>query len=101
MKKYNKLVRDKIPQHLDSKGVLYEQRIATEEEYRVELLKKLGEEIAEFLRTPSIEELADIMEVIDAIKRLQEFADIDSVKTRKLRERGGFEKRIILKGEKE
>ena len=46
MVKYNKLVRDKIPELLDSKGISYEKRIATPEEYRVELIKKLQEEIS-------------------------------------------------------
>ena len=47
MEKYNKLVRDKIPEYLDSKGVLYEKRIANFEEYKEELIKKLDEEIKE------------------------------------------------------
>jgi predicted house-cleaning noncanonical NTP pyrophosphatase (MazG superfamily) len=34
MESYNKLVRDNIPEHLDSKGISYEKRIANLEEYR-------------------------------------------------------------------
>lgn len=41
MEKYNKLVRDKIPEYLDKKGISYEKRIASnEEEYKAELIKK-------------------------------------------------------------
>jgi len=100
MGKYNKLVRDKIPENLDSKGISYEKRIASPEEYKEELFKKLNEEINEFLEAKNVEELADIQEVIDAIKKLPEFSDFDSIKAKKLEEKGGFEKKIILKGEK-
>jgi predicted house-cleaning noncanonical NTP pyrophosphatase (MazG superfamily) len=100
MEKYNKLVRDKIPENLDFKGVSYEKKIATPEEYKEELFKKLAEEIKEFLEAKNTEELADILEVIDAIKKLPEFKDIEFIKNKKLEEKGGFEKKIILKGEK-
>lgn len=100
MEKYNKLVRDKIPEILDSKSISYEKRIASLDEYREELIKKLQEEVREFVEAKSAEELADILEVIDALSRLPEFSNVLEFKTRKLTERGGFEKRIILKGEK-
>ena len=100
MENYNKLVRDKIPERLDSKGISYEKRIATTEEYKEELIKKLEEEIKEFLELKNSEELADILEVIEAIKKLPEFSNVEEIKKQKLEERGGFEKKIILKGEK-
>ncbi len=55
MVRYNKLVRDKIPQILDKKGVPYEKRIASENEYKTELIKKLLEEAREFTETPTNE----------------------------------------------
>lgn len=100
MESYNKLVRDKIPERLDVKGVPYEQRVANQEEYKAELIKKLFEEIGEFSEAGDIEELADILEVIDALKKLPEYADVVEVQAKKREERGGFEKRLILKGEK-
>lgn len=100
MNKYNKLVRDNIPEILDRKNIPYEKRIATDIEYKEELIKKLGEEVAEFFEAKNSEELADIMEVIEALKKLPEFADAETVKTIKLADKGGFSKRIILKGEK-
>lgn len=68
MTTYNKLVRDKIPEILDVKGIAYEKRIADPEEYTLELIKKLGEEIQEFSEAGDVEELADIVEVIEALK---------------------------------
>lgn len=98
MENYNKLVRDKIPEHLDSKGISYEKRIANEEEYRIELIKKLEEEVKEFLEVKTVEEFADILEVIEALKKLPEFTKVEEIKKKKLEEKGGFEKKIILKG---
>jgi predicted house-cleaning noncanonical NTP pyrophosphatase (MazG superfamily) len=97
---YNKLVRDKIPEILDKKGVYYEKRIAGLEEYKLELVKKLEEEIKEFLEDNSIDELADILEVIMALKKLPEYVNVEDVRIKKKEERGGFDERIILKGEK-
>jgi predicted house-cleaning noncanonical NTP pyrophosphatase (MazG superfamily) len=100
MEKYNKLVRDKIPEYLDSKAIPYEKRIANSEEYKEELIKKLAEEIKEFSESKNMEELADITEVIEALKKLPEFSNLESVRNKKLEEKGGFDKKIILKGEK-
>ena len=98
---YNKLVRDKIPEILDKKGVLYEKKIASEDEYRFELMKKLAEEVTEFSEAKNSEELADIIEVIESLKKLPEFNDAESVRQNKRQEKGGFDSRIILKGTKD
>ena len=101
MESYNKLVRDNIPNILDAKGVPYEKRIASPEEYRLELIKKLTEETREFSEAGSPEELADILEVVEALRQLPEYSDVEELRKKKLAERGGFTKRIILKGEKD
>ena len=100
MESYNKLVRDKVPEILDSKNVPYEKRVASSEEYRAELIKKLNEETEEFMEDGSADELADILEVVEALKKLDEYRDVEDIRKKKLEERGGFEQRIILKGEK-
>lgn len=100
MAAYEKLVRDKIPEFLDMKGVSYEKRIADDAEYRTELIKKLVEESQEFAEAGAIEELADVLEVVSSLRNLGEYTDVESVRVAKQKERGGFEKRIILKGEK-
>ena len=100
MEKYNKLVRDKIPEILDKKGVPFEKRIATPEEYKIELIKKLEEESKEFSEEGSPEELADVIEVIEALKKLPDYACVEELRKKKSEERGAFDMRIILKGEK-
>jgi predicted house-cleaning noncanonical NTP pyrophosphatase (MazG superfamily) len=100
MVKYNKLVRDKIPEILDKKNISYEKRIANDNEYKLELIKKLVEETNEFQEDCSVEELADVLEVIQALKKLSEYSNLEDVRKQKYLERGGFDGRFILKGEK-
>jgi predicted house-cleaning noncanonical NTP pyrophosphatase (MazG superfamily) len=100
--KYNKLVRDKIPDILKSKGKEPLTHIAGDEEYYEKLLEKLSEEVGEFLKENTLEELADILEVIYAIKDYK-FNDKNLEKMRKEKQykRGGFKERIILDEVKE
>jgi predicted house-cleaning noncanonical NTP pyrophosphatase (MazG superfamily) len=96
--KYNKLVRDKIPEYIKSKGGMPITHIAEEAEYWQKLKEKLKEEVVEFMEAENIEELADIMEVLDAIATHKNFdrQELLNVQHKKAEERGGFEKRIIL-----
>ena len=97
---YEKLVRDRIPEVLDAKGIAYEARVADDGEFRAELIKKLAEEAAELAEAGAPEELADVLEVTDALLRLPEYADVRRIQEQKRAERGGFAKRLIVKGEK-
>ncbi len=97
---YNKLVRDYIPEQLRARNISFEERIASDVEYKTELIKKLAEELAEFQSDESVEELADLQEVINALKNLPEYATLEEVRIAKLEDKGGFTKKIILKGEK-
>ena len=95
---YNKLIRDKVPENLDNKNVKYKIHIADEKEYEEKLREKLGEEVQEFLKNSSAEELADILEVIYA---LCDFYKIDKENLEKIRKdkfekKGGLKNRIIL-----
>ena len=98
METYNKLVRDKIPEILDKKGVSYEKKIASAEEYKIELIKKLDEEVKEFSEAGDLEELADVLEVVEALKNLPEYSNVEVIRQKKKEERGGFDQKIILKG---
>ncbi len=59
---------------------------------------KLDEEVGEFIDEPNEEELADILEVIESIKKFKEFDDekIIELKKKKFEKRGGFDSKIIL-----
>lgn len=96
--KYNKLVRDKIPELISSKGENFKFHIADDKEFEDRLYEKLIEEANEFKKDPNIEELADIFEVLKSIFDLKgwKYEDIFKLQSQKREERGGFEKRIIL-----
>jgi len=96
--KYNKLVRDKIPEYIQSKGGAPVWHIADADEYQQKLYEKLQEEVDEFLATPNAEELADILEVIEAIRDNLRISatDLRLIKDKKSNERGKFRKKIIL-----
>ena len=95
--KFNKLVRDKIPEVIAADGKKAVTRILTDEEFKIYLEKKLDEEVAEFHESKSIEELADILEVVyalgDACGKINELL---AVWNEKVVERGGFTKKILL-----
>lgn len=98
-KKLPKLVRDFIPDiiPLEKKSKL---RFTTMENnvYEEYLYKKLTEEVGEFLYDKNIEELADIHEVLEAIMKVKGFSfeELEIVKSSKKRERGGFDKQILM-----
>lgn len=96
--RYDKLVRDLIPEHIAKRGGNSVTHVATQEEYRQKLAEKLVEEAQEFLKDQNTEEIADVLEVIDAIMGCYGFdqAEIESVKQKKAQEKGKFEKKIIL-----
>ncbi len=96
--KYNKLVRDKIPDYIASKGEKAITHIADDAEYWLKLKEKLVEEANEFLVSETIDELADVLEVINAIIKYRSFDEkmIESARLLKLEKRGGFDAQIIL-----
>ena len=96
--KYNKLVRDKIPEYIKSKGDIPITHIADEKEYWLKLKEKLQEEIDEFVKAENMEELADVLEVIEAVQEYKKFdkLEIENIKNQKIKKRGKFQKRIIL-----
>lgn len=98
MTNYQKLVRDKIPQIIESAGETPIVRILEDEEYLSHLETKLDEETGEFHRDKNAEELADILEVVFALAQTIGCSreELMNIYHRKHDERGGFEKRIFL-----
>jgi predicted house-cleaning noncanonical NTP pyrophosphatase (MazG superfamily) len=97
-KRYNKLVRDKIPEIIKSKGKHPVIHTASNEEYLISLNKKLLEEVSEYKKSEKPEELADLMEVIYAIGAVLGVSEkeLDEIRANKARVRGKFLDKIIL-----
>jgi diadenosine tetraphosphate (Ap4A) HIT family hydrolase/predicted house-cleaning noncanonical NTP pyrophosphatase (MazG superfamily) len=95
---YEKLVRDKIPEIIKSKGENPVTHIADDKEYRKMIREKLMEEVNEYLESGHKKELSDILEVIYAICDFEQidFKQIEAFQKDKKQERGGFADRIIL-----
>ena len=98
--KEGKLVRDKIPEIIIADGKKPITRILNNDEYLSELDKKLNEEIAEYHEDKSIEELADVLEVMFAICEARGYSveELMNVRNSKRDKRGGFEQRIFWSG---
>lgn len=96
---YNKLVRDRIPEIIELSGRSCTIELLSDEDYLRMLEIKLDEELAEYHQNQSIEELADLLEVIRAvvIARGSSPEELERIRAEKARKRGGFEKKILLK----
>ena len=94
---YHKLVRDKIP-GIREQGETPVFRILEQEEYLKELDRKLDEEIREYQEDKSMEELADVLEVMLAICKARGYSEqeLRDVYEKKHAKRGGFEEKIYL-----
>lgn len=98
IKVYHKLVRDRIPEIIETSGKHCKTAILSDEEYLKMLDAKLDEELAEYHKDKNIEELADLLEVIRAaaIARGYTLEELENVRAKKVEKRGGFEKKIML-----
>ena len=96
---YNKLVRDRIPEIIQSSGKKCSTEVLSDEEYLKLVDAKLDDELAEYHKDQNIEELADLLEVIHAaaLARGYTLDELEQVRAEKATKRGGFEKRIMLK----
>lgn len=99
---YNKLVRDNIPEIIVGNGGKPYTRVLDRDEYKRELEKKLNEEYQEVLGATTsedrIEELADMIEIIEALAVLEDknLEDVIKVQEQKREKRGGFNKKVFL-----
>ncbi|MDP4009379.1 MAG: nucleoside triphosphate pyrophosphohydrolase [Candidatus Shapirobacteria bacterium] len=98
---YKKLVRDKIPEIIKNNRESFETRILDDEEFEVELKKKLVEEAKEVglaINEELLEELADVLELVKSIADFKNitFLQIEERRKEKLEKRGGFKKKLFL-----
>ena len=98
-KDYDKLVRDEIPRIIEESGSNCVTEILSTEAYLEKLEEKLSEELAEYRESKSLEELADLLEVMKALvaARGETWDEVERLQAEKREKRGGFEKRILLR----
>jgi len=98
-KNYHKLVRDRIPEVIRSSGGSSLTEVLDDETYLKLLDQKLDEELAEYHEDGSVEELADLLEVIYAAAAARGCSaeELDAIRTKKAAGRGTLEKKLLLK----
>jgi predicted house-cleaning noncanonical NTP pyrophosphatase (MazG superfamily) len=99
MKVYDKLVRDRIPEIIESSGNKCEIEVVSDEVAIEYLYKKLNEEVSELLEDKNLDEIADVMEVLFAIGAKYGYSEEDILDRRNEKKyaKGGFEDNLILK----
>lgn len=95
-----KLIRDKTADMSKTEGGLYTTRILSDQEYDLELKKKIAEEAEEVSqcedRETLIDELGDVLDVVGAIMAHHgiSLSDVQACQKLKHQKRGGFSKKI-------
>ena len=99
MIEYDKLIRDKIPEIIEQSGKKCVVEVMDNDTYIECLDQKLNEELAEYHQDKSVEELADLLEVIYAVVVARGYSvdDLERIRVEKAEKRGAFEKRLLLK----
>jgi len=97
-REFDKLVRDDIPEIIEADGEIPETHVAEGEEYTERLVDKLAEEVEEYRERRDPAELADVLEVIHAIRRDDGLSaeELEQLRETKARERGRFEEGLVL-----
>lgn len=98
---YNKLVWDNIPNIIENNGEKPITRVLNDDEYKSELEKKLLEEYNEVIEATGndrVEELADMLEIMKYLAKLENATldDVIKVAKEKANKRGAFENKIFL-----
>lgn len=96
--KYNKLVRDRIPEIIEASGKACKTTVLRDAEYLLMLDAKLDEELAEYHKDQNIEELADLLEVIRAVAIARGYTveELEHVRKQKAEKRGAFQNKVFL-----
>ena len=95
---YDKLVRDRIPAVVEAAGKTAVTDTIPHEKMQAALDRKLLEEVKEYLESHSVEEMADVLEVLHGIAYHAgiDWNQVEQERLRKREARGGFEERIRL-----
>ncbi|WP_321112667.1 nucleoside triphosphate pyrophosphohydrolase [Halorussus salinisoli] len=98
MTEFDKLVRDRIPDIVRENDETPVTHVADGAEYRERLREKLCEEADEFRESGDPEELADVLEVLAAIRDAEdvERAELKRLREEKADERGRFDDGVVL-----
>lgn len=89
-------MRDRIPKIIEADGKSCVTDILSSDDYIEMLDAKLDEELKEYKK---IKELADLLEVVQAVVKAKGYSleDLERIRQEKVDKRGGFEERILLK----
>lgn len=98
-KKYDKLIRDKIPEIIEASGSKAVIEVLDNDSYHKYLNIKLAEEFKEYQESGSIEELADLVEVVYALLDCMGMSreQFEAIRSSKNIDRGAFKKKLLLK----
>jgi predicted house-cleaning noncanonical NTP pyrophosphatase (MazG superfamily) len=93
-----KLVRNQIPEIIEESGKSCTHHLADLLELKSRLYEKMHEELDEFVEVPSLEEAADMYEVLRTIVWVHNMSMEDVIMTAesKRQKRGGFSDGVIL-----
>ena len=99
---YNKLIRDKIPEAIKKSGGDFKIKKLKGKDFEKELIKKVGEEadglIGPKTKKELISELADVLDVIQEIKKFKRITSrqIEKAQKESNKRKGGFKKKLFL-----
>lgn len=98
-KKYHKLVRDRIPEIIEVSGMNCTCQTLSDKDCIRLLDEKLNEKLAEYQESKSLEELADLLEVMQEVVKARGWTmeELERVRASKVAERGETDNRILLK----
>ena len=100
--KYNKLIRDRIPEIAKDAGWIPTVRVLKQKEFLDALKKKVFEEAEELIQSKNkegiIDEIVDIQELLDVLRTEIGLTkpEIKKLQIAKRKKRGGFRKRLFL-----
>ena len=95
---YDKAIRDKIPEIIQKDGYSCNVKTLSDEEFLVEIEKKLSEEVKEYQSNHDLTELADILEVVYRIAQLKGTSkeQLEKLRIKKAQDRGAFDENLFL-----